>query len=335
MRVVSRAPLNKALCPMTRYLDTVPHPWSHAVIQTAIFKSFTDAKAAIEETEGGRLWRSLNELGDSVYVLETNISDLLDQISLFADQSKTPAFWTQGDGSEAERHTLEVKRKVSNCTAALMALVDHARNFTRASPVPDYAEELTKQFSPPGLHDFLQCLRNYNTHWRIAQANWIISLGREENSRKARFLVTKAELLTWNGWNAKAKDYIEGVTESIDIYEVFFIYRAHVQNFYAWHRGAALRHYHTALRPYLEYKRLYDGISKKCNWNMVISHVPKTLNPLQYLSQYLPPHAVERVLALPHQSRRQVDEIIRLLDMDEFCDDPLRDKVYALFGAAK
>lgn len=319
---------------MTRYLDTVSHPWNQAVIQTAIFKNFTEARTAIEDTDGGRLWRSLQELDESVYVLETNISDLLDEISLFADRSKNPAFWHQGDGSEAERHTLEVKRKLSNCTAALMALVDHARNFTRTSPVPNYTDELKKQFSSLGLHDFLQCLRNYNIHWRIAQANWTISHGREENSRKARFLVTKDELLAWGGWNSKAKDYIKGVAESIDVYEVFSTYRTHVQKFYTWHRGAVLREYNATLRPYLEYKRLYEGISKKYQWNMVISHLPKTLNPLQYLAQYLPPQAVERVLALPHQSKQQVDELIRLVDMDEFCDEALRDKVYILFGAA-
>jgi hypothetical protein len=320
---------------MTRYLDTVPHPWNHAVIETAIFKSFTDARTAIEDTEGGRLWRSIQELDDSVYVLETNISDLLDEISLFSDRSKNPAFWDQGDGSEADRHTREVKRKLSNCTAALMALVDHARNFTRVSPVSEYAEELKKHFSSPGLHDFLQCLRNYNTHWRIAQANWKISHNFEVKSRQARFLVTKTELLAWNGWNAMAKGYIEGTEDAVDIYEVFSIYRGSAQKFYAWHRGAVFSQYNAILRPYLEYKRLYDGISKKYNWNMVISHLPKTLNPLQYLSRYLPSHAVERVLALPHKSKQQLDEIIRLLDMDEFCDEALRGKAYALFGLEK
>lgn len=317
---------------MTRYLETVPYPWNHAVIEAAIIKSFVDARAAIEDTEGGRLWRSLQELEESVYVLEANISDLLDEISLFSDRSKNPAFWHQGSGREAERHTLEVKRKLSNCTAALMALVDHARKFARTLPVTDYTYELEKHFSPPGLHDFLQCLRNYNTHWRIAQANWSISRGREENSRQARFLVTKAELLAWDRWNAKAKDYIQSVADSIDVYEVFSTYRTHVQKFYAWHRGAVLREYNAILRPYLEYKRLYEGISKKCHWNLVISNVPKTLNPLQYLAQYLHPKAVERVLSLPHQSKLQVDELIRLLDMDEFCDDALRVKLFALFG---
>lgn len=320
---------------MTRYLDAVPHPWTSADIQTAIFKSFTDAQAAIEDTEGGRLWRSLEELDDSVYVLETNISDLLDEVSLFADRSKNPAFWHQSDGGEAECYTREVKRKLSNCTAALMALVDHSRNVTRVSPVADYAEEMKKHFSAPGLHDFLQCLRNYNTHWRIAQTNWTISQGREENSRQVRFHVTKADLLAWSGWNARAKEYIEGAGEAIDVYEVFSLYRTHVQKFYAWHRGAVLKEYNALLRPYLEYKRLYEGIQKKYSWNMVISHLPKDLNPLQYLSQYLPPHAVERVLALPHQSKQQADEVIKLLAMEDFCDTPLREKVYALFGVAK
>lgn len=320
---------------MTRYLDNVPHPWNHSFIQEAIFKNFTDARAAIEDTDGGRLWRTLQELDESVYVLETNISDLLDEISLFADRSKNPNFWHQGDGSEADRHTLEVKRKLSNCTAALMALVDHARNFTRTWPVPNYSDELKKHFSCPGLHEFLQCLRNYNTHWRIAQTNWTISRGSEENSRQARFLVTKGELLAWGGWKAEAKKYIDGIAESVDVYEVFSAYRSHVQKFYAWHRGEALREYNATLRPYLEYKRLYEGISKKYHWNLVISHVPKTLNPLQYLAQYLPARFVERVLALPYQSKQQVDELIRLLDMDEFCDEALREKVYAMFGAPK
>tara|TARA_R110000851_G_scaffold308369_1_gene467250 strand:+ start:34375 stop:35337 length:963 start_codon:yes stop_codon:yes gene_type:complete len=320
---------------MTRYLDTVPHPWNYSVIEQAIFENFTDARTAIEDMEGGRLWRSLQELDDSVYVLEMNITDLLDEISLFSDRSKNPAFWRKGDGSEAEHHTREIKRKLSNCTGSLMALVDHARNFKRVSPVPDYAEKLKEYFSSSGLHDFLQCLRNYNTHWRIAQANWIVSYDHEVNSRQARFFVRKADLLAWDGWNTMAEGYIKGVKDAIDIYEVFSTYRGNVQQFYAWHQGAVFSHYNAMLRPYLECKRLYEGINKKNNWNVVISHAPKTLNPLQYLSQYLPSHAVEYVLGLPYKSKQQVDEIIRLLDMDEFCDEALRGKLYALFGVAK
>jgi hypothetical protein len=178
-------------------------------------------------------------------------------------------------------------------------------------------------------------LRNYNTHWRIAQANWTISHGLEKDSRSVRFIVTKDELLAWSGWNAEARKYISHCTQSVDIYELFSSYREHVQSFYAWHRGAVLAEYNEVLCPYLKYKRLYEGISTKINWNMIISHLPLTLNPLQYLSQYLPPNAVEHVLSLPHRSKEQADAAIRLADMEDFCDDTLREKVYLLFGVAR
>lgn len=316
---------------MTRYLDTMPQPWTQNTIQTAIFKNFTDASDAIEETAGGQLWHSLQELEESVYVLEMNISDLLDEISLFSDRSKNPVFWHQVDGIKAERHTLEVKRKMANCTAALMALVEHARNFNRTSPVPNYEDELKRHFVPAGLHDFLQGLRNYCVHWRIAQVNWNMSFGEGKDSRTAHFLVTQAELLAWDGWTSKAKDYISGIDGSIDLYEIFYAYRSNVQKFYAWHRGTVLCTYNDKLQPYLEYKRLYKGISNKLNWNLLITSAPKGVNPLQYLSQYLPRHQVELVLAHPHKSKEQADTIIRLLDMDEFCDDAFRAKVYGLF----
>ena len=55
---------------MTRYLETVDQPWSYMEIEKAIFYSFTDARSVIEETAGGKLWRSFQELEDSVWVLD-------------------------------------------------------------------------------------------------------------------------------------------------------------------------------------------------------------------------------------------------------------------------
>lgn len=319
---------------MTRYLDTVSQPWTRADIERAIIRRFTDAKSAIDETVGGKLWLSIQELEDSVWILDINIADLLDEISLFAERSRNPSFWYEAEGSAAELHTRAVKRKLFNCTASVMALVEHARKLQREIPVPDYAEQRRRHFAPPGLHDFLQCLRNYNTHWRIAQANWTISYGPGSEGRQARFIVTKEELLAWDRWTKGAKEFINGVADSVDVRELFSVYRENVQSFYSWHRGAVLTQYSTEIQSYLQYKRLYDGIHKKYIWNMIISHLPKDLNPFQHIAQYLPQHSVERVLSLPYRSKEQVDAIISLMDMNEFCDDALRKKAYALFGAA-
>lgn len=209
---------------MTRYLDFVPHPWSRETIEAAIFKNFLDAKNAIEDTPGGKLWRSLRDLEDAVWILEVSTIELLDEICLFADRSKNPKFWHEVNAREAKYHTLAVKRKLFNCTSSLMALVDHARNFQSATPVSGYYERIKAIFSPSGLHDFLQCLRNYNTHWRVAQAHWSIRHDLRLNLRVARFAVAKSELLLWNGWTKKAKEYISGVEDFVDIYDVFSTY---------------------------------------------------------------------------------------------------------------
>ena len=316
---------------MTRYLDTLPHPWTRDAIEAAIFKSFPDARESIEHTVGGRLWRALRDLEDTVWILEANTTELLDEICIFGDRSKNPTFWHEANSNEAEEHSRSIKRKLFHCTSSLMALVDHARNFQRITPVSGYLERVKADFSPPGLHDFLQCLRNYNTHWRIARTHWVILYNFKPPSREARFTVTKSELLAWSGWTTDAREYIENATDPIEIYGLFSGYRKHVQSFYAWHKGAVLDEHSAILRPYLEYKRLYEGLQKKYHWNLVISHAPKSLNPYQYLGRYVPRHQVERLLSYEHRSEEQVEALIRMLDMEEFCDDALRQKVLALF----
>lgn len=322
---------NNLLGVMTRYLDTIPHPWNREIIEAAIFANFSDARESIEETSGGKLWRAVQDLEDTIWIFHASTTGLLDEICLFGDRSKNQTFWHQANVSEAENHTRAVKKKLFYCTSSIMTLVDHARKFQRATPVGEYSARLKATFSSPGLHEFLQCLRNYNTHWRIAQANWVIQYDSNSHSRSARFTVTKPELLAWDGWTAKANEFIKRASDTIDIYDLFFEYRKHVQNFYAWHKGAILDEYAKVLRPYFEYKRLYEGIQRKFSWNLIISQAPKRLNPFQYLDQYLPRPQIERLLAYEYRSDEQVDALIRMLDMEEFCDVALRAKILALF----
>ncbi|MBC3935535.1 hypothetical protein H8K47_09190 [Undibacterium sp. CY7W] len=316
---------------MIRYLNTVPHPWSREIIEHAISDSFQDAKKSIEETAGGKLWRTVQDLDDSIRIFHESTTELLDEICLFGDRSKNPTFWHRANVNEVEIHTRVVKKKLFYCTSSLMALVDHARRFYKATPVCGYTDQLKAAFSSPGLHDFLQGLRNYNTHWRIAQANWIIRHDFKSGVRVAQFTVTKPELLAWDGWSAKAKVFIDSAPDAIDIYGLFFEYRKHVQHFYAWHKGAVLEKYGQDIQPYFEYKRLYEGIMKKCTWNLIIANAPKTVNPYQYLDQYLTTLQIERLLAFKHRSDGQVDALIQMLGMEEFCDEFLREKVLALF----
>jgi hypothetical protein len=319
---------------MSRYLDTLPQPWTREVINTAILKSFTDARESIEETAGGRLWRSIGDLQDSLWIFQTSATQLLDEICVFEDRSRDPVFWQDVNSNHADAHARAVKRHIFNCTSSIMALVDHARAFQKKYPVVGYVDLLRESFSEPGLHSFLQGFRNYNTHWRIAEANWNIHHDFQTGKREARFIVSKPELLRWDGWCDGAKAYISNAQSHIDVYNVFSEYREHVQHFYSRHRGAVLDQYASAYQPYLEYKRLYEGLQKKYHWNMVLSHVPKTLNPYEYIGRYLTRRQAETLLALKHRSADQVDSLILMLGMNDFCDAALREKVLSLFKEA-
>lgn len=320
---------------MTRYLDTIPQPWPREAIETAIFENFTDARSAIEDTYGGKLWSALSRLEDTRLIFEFNVKDLLDEIAIFADRSTAPGFWHRGITDEAAAHTLAVKRKLFNCTSALMTLVDHARHFHQSNPVDGYVERRSADFPTPGLHKFLQDLRNYNTHWRIAEANWQISTDFTTKTRKFQFLITKDELLQWEKWTLQAKNFIAQTEVALDVYELFVNYRKQVHSFYAWHKAAVLDQYAETLRPYFEYKRLYEGFQKKSNWNLLLSIGPKTLNPYEFLSRYLSQMQLERLLAYEHRSEEQVDAVIRMLGMEDFCDDALRRKALAVLRGTK
>ncbi len=315
---------------MTRYLDSVPLPWTKNDIQTAIFKDFRKVIGSIEGTEGGVLWKLLTDLEDVIWIFQSSCADLLDEICVFGERSKNPHFWHRVNSSDVDGYTRTIKKKLYICTSALMTVVDVARTFQRKYPVSEFDVKRNSTFATVGLHDFLQGLRNYNTHWRIAEANWQIESSKD--MRIARFIVESDELLAWDGWNTDAKKFIAGVPEFVDLYEVFTLYRRHLQEFYAWHKGAVLDTYAAAISEYFQYKCIHEGINSKMGWNMVISHLPKGLNPYQYLSQYLNESQLQAFLSLEHRSEQQVDALIEMLGMTEYCDSALREKVLKLFN---
>ncbi|MEB2233612.1 hypothetical protein VDS41_19400 [Xanthomonas campestris pv. campestris] len=316
-------------------LENEPQPWSREVIEEAYFKNFVRTPEVIDETAGGQLWRSLNDLQDTIWIFQQSATELFDEISVFADRSRDAAFWQQANSSQADSHTRVVKKCIFNCTSSLMALVDHARSFQEKYPVNGYFDKAEEVFPSDGLHAFLQRFRNYNTHWRVAEANWNINHNFEARAREVRFVITKKELLRWTGWNARSQEYIAKSSDPIDVRHIFSEYRKCVHTFYSWHWGEVLSQYADTYQPYLEYKRILSGIRKKILWNMLLSRAPKNANPYAYIGRYLPKEQVERLLALKSRSEAQVDALIEMLDMHEFCSQELRAKAISIFQGSE
>lgn len=159
---------------MAGYLDTISHPWDRQHIMEAMMRKFTEVKPSIDRTPGGKIWNDLKGLDDIVWIFYTSISELIDEICIFGERSQDPEFWNKSNEKTAEHYAREVKRKLYYCTSSLMTLVDVSRNFDKRHKVDGVSAKRVEVFSTPGLHSFLQDLRNFNTHWRIVEANWSI-----------------------------------------------------------------------------------------------------------------------------------------------------------------
>lgn len=164
-----------------------------------------------------------------------------------------------------------------------MTLVDIARNFDNRHKVDGADIKRAEIFTTPGLHNFLQDLRNFNTHWRIAVANWSINYDMENGTRTAHFQINKEDLLAWSSWTANAKKYIQDLDDSVDLYEILTTYKKQAQTYYAWHKGAVIDQNTQALQQYFEYTKIHEGLRQYQKWNMILSHVKDGTNPYQYL----------------------------------------------------
>lgn len=320
---------------MPRYLETRPHPWTLQDIKNATMQNFRDVQPSIDQTEGGKIWNSLKELDDTVWIFSTSAAELIDEICVFGERSKATDFWETTNEKNAELYVREVKRKLYYCTSAVMTLVDIARNFSKRWPVDGLQDKRIEIFSTPGLHEFLQGLRNFSTHWRIAQASWQIDYDLQTRVRTAHFIIGKEKLLAWEGWAAKAKEYIHQSGDRIDLLKTLTQYKKNVQQYYSWHKGAVLDQHASSLQRFFEYKRMHAGLLQYMKWNMILSHATSNLNPYQYLAQHLTNSQIELVLSHQHRSEQQVDALIKLIDLHEICDENMKSKLMKVFSATQ
>jgi len=66
-------------------------------------------------------------------------------------------------------------------------------------------------------------------------------------------------------------------------------------------------------------------------WNMILSNLPTGTNPYQYLVRYFSNEQIEIILSYEHRSEQQVNALITILGMEEFCDAQLKAKVMKIF----
>lgn len=311
---------------MRTSLKSIKEPWSLVDIRDAYFCDFRETEEIIEATEGGRLWNELKSLNESVWLLDSCTSDLLDEVADFAHQMTKDGFWNRLNQPYREISERRVKKFIFCTSSAAMALVAHARNFNDNFPCPDFDKERAERFGDSGIHEFVQKLRNYISHWRMAEANWEITW--TDKSRDVKFILKSDELLGWDGWSVFAKKFIESSGEKIDVYVLFNKYNDIASKLYQWHKTKTLAAWHVTLSSYFQYKKWLNQVRDRTSWNLIISHIPKGKDPYEYLGKYLTDEQTEEVFSCEYKTTEQVERLIEILDLHGACDEELRGKIY-------
>lgn len=327
-----KAPVRSSANPLGGNLITslrnVTEPWTFVDIRDAYYFDFVETEEIIDTTEGGRIWNNLKSLGESVWLLESCTSDLLDIIAEFAHQTTKEEFWSKQNLPQQIIYERRVKKHIFCTTSAAMTLVDHARNFNTNHPCPEFDNERAERFGDSGIHEFVQRLRNYLSHCRIAETNWEISFDEVDASREVNFIFQSKDLLCWNNWSASAKKYIELSGDAINVYKLFCKYNEIACKLYEWHKAKILDTWKELLTEYFKYKSYLNKAKDQTSLNLLVTYVLKEKDPYVYLCKDLTNDQIEDVFSFEYKSTEQIDRIISILDSRGACDDGLRAKMH-------
>jgi hypothetical protein len=309
-------------------------PWTKEQIVVSTFRDLVRTQETIASLPGGKISSELDAIHLSLNVFLDATYDLLSSINLFKGESERPDFWNRTRRPDLERLELRIQRGVFSATMAAMALVDHSRIFATDYPVGRYQEKVKENFSEDSLHRFIQLLRNFMTHVRIAKSNWVVKW--DKQGRSVFFILTAKNLNKWDGWDSPSKSYIESNPEGINVEQLFNEYSNRIKLFHDWFRSQVWEKNSEDLREYFGCKRVYNAVNAGSMWNLLIRQAfpQKKINPYMYLDRYLSDNEIEEILSLPFRSKQQVDRIIELVDEYGACDEELRKAAYALFGVA-
>ncbi len=185
-----------------------------------------------------KLYRDLQEVDISIEIFHRNYVAFDTLLTFLASDERADHLFVVRNHDKFLQAGKEVVFYLHNYVASALSLADHARNLYEGrlnksiQPFPGYKERKDKEFVDDPLARFVLCLRQYCQHRKAPSISVLMTYSGERLVRKAQLPLSS--LLTFTGWNSKAKAYLSTIEDDVDIQQVATIYHDKVMAFHQW-----------------------------------------------------------------------------------------------------
>jgi hypothetical protein len=190
-------------------------PWDRQKLEKAYLADFRSVWDLLEKHPAHELYNFIECLVRSFSLFDLCVRDLIGAIHRFELLFRERGLPARQKRIATEEVKLDLEKNLFAATQAALALVDHSRRISSKVTISGYAER-TKAFADDPTHRFLQGLRVCLFHVFYISPDWEFRAD-TNNGDKARFTISKKDLLRFGEWSTLAKEYLNSIGESLDL----------------------------------------------------------------------------------------------------------------------
>lgn len=190
-------------------------------------------KTSFEDRE---LTSKIRQLGYTRYIFVRNDRELMAALAHLLNPVNAAQLFPNQE--RLEMYHVEVIRLLHNYLAAAKTLIDHTRVLSRdlyegTSFWEEYDARVTLTFMDSAMAQFVQRLRNYMLHKELpfTSATMLLATGPDFDCY-VNLDLTRLRL--WDGWNAKALEYLDQPGDQVRLDQLVSLYTSAVSEFHDW-----------------------------------------------------------------------------------------------------
>ena len=216
----------------------------------------------IKASEGYQAKIRITLLEESYFIFEGNYLGLRHLLNEFEQSATFLKLWDERDSGRLNIFIRNVIRLFHNYLAGAATLLDHTYTFVEdtyggTSFAKEYQERVNQQFRNSSIPHFVEDLRNYTRHERLAFALAEVSFGgiRSDAEVHSAIKLNVPRLCEWGEWSDNAREYLDVLDDEVRLDDIVVEYASIIIDFYKWFRKRQSELHHESLKELEELER--------------------------------------------------------------------------------